>query len=362
MTLTPTVILGTEIITAGGDLLSFLNLCFLLVGDNNILYREYCTYTSLFNIMTMLCSLTSVTAVALNRFLVICCSKSTYEKFTRRRTVALSILLIWLYCFCLVSPPLAGYGTFAYHSKFRTCFFLANDEESRMYGVIFCCLLGVFPPVVASVFFYAKILLKLAQNKQNLQKHFLPPISQVIADMKKSSSNPNLEPVSTNSSDELINTKQVAFTGVRKESESNGSRSSQKNSTKTRRQRSSAHSIRQNNRHRRTVLMLFVVFLNIVVCWAPISISFIADANSRMPSLVYVSFAILAWSSSCVNVFIYAGMNLTFRRAYIQVLTRPCNRGKMLTLSSGSGLESQTGTAQGGNLHLQTDNNGNTMR
>lgn len=303
--------------------------------------------------MTMLCSLTSVTAVAFNRYLVICCSKSTYDKFTKKKAVALSLVIIWIYCFCLVTPPLAGYGTFAYHTKFRTCFFLAYDEESRMYGVIFCCILGVFPPVAASVFFYAKILLKLAQNKRNLEKHFLPPISKVLANMKNSpsiSSNSNL--AQTNSSDELIVTKQVAFRGVSVTSEHEMPR--QMTPKTERKRRNKAYSIRQNNRHKRTVLMLFIVFLNIVICWSPISIAFIADVESLMPSIVYVSFTILAWSSSCANIFIYATMNLTFRRAYIQLLTRPCNRGKMLTLSSGSGLNS---SPNGGYESSQVDNN-----
>ena len=328
----------------------------IIAGSNDTTYLDYCAYTSLFNIMTMLCSLTSVTAEALNRYLVICCSKSTYDKFTKKRAVAASLIVIWLYCFCLVTPPLAGYGTFAYHSKFRTCFFLAYDEESRMYGVIFCCILGVFPPVAASVFFYAKILLKLAQNKRNLEKHFLPPISKVLASMKKapppSSTSSESQLAQTNSSDELMPPKTVAFRGVSVTSESD---SPPKMTPKTeRKSRKKAYSIRQNNRHKRTVLMLFIVFLNIVICWSPISISFIADGQSLMPSIVYVTFTILAWSSSCANIFIYATMNLTFRRAYIQLLTRPCRRDKMLTLSSGSGLNS---SPNGGYESSQVDNN-----
>ncbi|KAF6016925.1 hypothetical protein EB796_024765 [Bugula neritina] len=145
-------------------------------GNNDVTYREYCLYTSPINIMTMICALNSVAAVGFNRYLLLCMTKSIYYKFTRRSSIALSIALIWIWSFCIVIPPMAGYGEFGYHSKFRTCFFKANDEESWMYGTIFCCVLGVFPPVIASTFFYGKILLKLAENKRNLMKHYKPRI------------------------------------------------------------------------------------------------------------------------------------------------------------------------------------------
>lgn len=67
---------------------------------------------------------------------------------------------------------------------------------------------------------------------------------------------------------------------------------------------------------RKVIRMLFLIFLIIVVCWCPIAINFIIDKANRFPSIYYVAFTILAWTNSCVNIFVYAGLNEEFRTAY----------------------------------------------
>ncbi|KAF6016924.1 GPR84 [Bugula neritina] len=80
-------------------------------------------------------------------------------------------------------------------------------------------------------------------------------------------------------------------------------------------------------------MMLVTVFIVIVVCWLPISLSFMADKKNVLPSIVYVSFVILAWLNSCVNIFIYAGMNTQFRKAYVELITTPFVK-KVKTITS----------------------------
>ena len=72
--------------------------------------------------------------------------------------------------------------------------------------------------------------------------------------------------------------------------------------------------------HSRIILMLFCIFLIIIFCWCPIAINFIVGEIITVPSIVYVCFTVLAWTNSCVNVFIYAGLNVEFRQAYVNLL------------------------------------------
>lgn len=72
-------------------------------------------------------------------------------------------------------------------------------------------------------------------------------------------------------------------------------------------------------RQRVIIRMLLVIFVVIVCCWLPLALNFVIDKNGRSPSAIYVLLTIIAWANSCVNVFIYAGMNPQFREAYIDL-------------------------------------------
>ncbi|XP_067950337.1 G-protein coupled receptor moody-like [Watersipora subatra] len=306
-------------------------------GGNDIVSRDYCKYTSPINIMTMICALNSVAAVGFNRFLLLCKSKSLYQSFTRRSSIVLSLAFIWLWSFCIVLPPMFGYGEFGYHTKFRTCFFKANDEESWMYGTIFCCVLGVFPPVIASSFFYIKILLKLAENKKNLMRHYnLSSLAKVPTTPKNY---------------QQIEVKRVEESSISEDNGSLKTKSSpppQTNSPKKKKtkQKSETLLLRQNSHQRRSAMMLITVFIVIVFCWLPISISFMLDKRNRLPSIVYVMFVILAWMNSCVNIFIYSGMNKQFRRGYKALLIMSFRRVKD-TVTGTSGTDTAAAMSSG---------------
>lgn len=77
-------------------------------------------------------------------------------------------------------------------------------------------------------------------------------------------------------------------------------------------------------KQRRVVFMLLLIFVIIVCCWCPIAIIHVLDIHNQYPSIYYVAFTILAWTNSCVNIFIYACMNPRFAVAYKALLK--CSR------------------------------------
>lgn len=300
-----------------------LNFLFCFVGSDYASERLYCKYTSPINIMTMICSLTSVAAVGFNRFVLLCMSKSIYNKLTKRSSLVITIAAIWIWSFLITLPPMVGYGEFGYHVKFHTCFFPAYDEKSWMYGTIFCCVLGVFPPVASSCFFYGKILLKLRENRANLMKHYRPKKTLPTQEMTSSSSGESNEQEASTEKESLD------------PAEENSTTSNNTTSQGNKKNRSNALLLRQNAHQRRSTLMLVTIFVIIVVCWLPISVSFILDRKNTLPSTVYVCFVVLTWLNSCINIFIYAGMNLQFRKGYFDILCKPFKRSSVpLTTSS----------------------------
>lgn len=69
---------------------------------------------------------------------------------------------------------------------------------------------------------------------------------------------------------------------------------------------------RDDNRLTRLMVLIFVCFL---LCFLPLMIVNVFDDEVKYPS-IHVYASILAWASSVINPFIYAGSNRQYRTAY----------------------------------------------
>ncbi|KAK2583806.1 hypothetical protein KPH14_009705 [Odynerus spinipes] len=73
---------------------------------------------------------------------------------------------------------------------------------------------------------------------------------------------------------------------------------------------------REDSRVTRLMLTIFLCFLT---CFMPLMLVNVVDDKVRIP-ILHVVASILAWASSVINPFIYAGTNKLYREAYKQVL------------------------------------------
>ncbi|KAF7396503.1 protein trapped in endoderm-1 [Vespula maculifrons] len=73
---------------------------------------------------------------------------------------------------------------------------------------------------------------------------------------------------------------------------------------------------REDSRVTRLMLIIFLCFLT---CFMPLMLANVIDDKVRIP-ILHVIASILAWASSVINPFIYAGTNKLYREAYKQVL------------------------------------------
>lgn len=80
---------------------------------------------------------------------------------------------------------------------------------------------------------------------------------------------------------------------------------------------------REDSRVTRLMLTIFLCFL---LCFMPLMLVNVIDDKVRIP-ILHVVASILAWASSVVNPFIYAGTNKLYREAYRQIFC-PMSRNK----------------------------------
>lgn len=75
---------------------------------------------------------------------------------------------------------------------------------------------------------------------------------------------------------------------------------------------------REDSRVTRLMLIIFLCFL---LCFMPLMIANVVEDKVKLP-IFHVIASILAWASSVINPFIYAGTNKLYRAAYRQLLCR----------------------------------------
>ncbi|XP_076175939.1 trapped in endoderm 1 [Ptiloglossa arizonensis] len=82
------------------------------------------------------------------------------------------------------------------------------------------------------------------------------------------------------------------------------------------RRKSSGFQRREDSRVTRLMLTIFLCFL---LCFMPLMLVNVADDKMKIP-ILHVVASVLAWASSVINPFIYAGTNKLYREAYKQIL------------------------------------------
>ncbi|XP_038064613.1 melatonin receptor type 1B-A-like [Patiria miniata] len=202
------------------------------------------------------CSLWSITAISINRYVCICHNSQYHRIYTPGIKMAAMLAGLWIGCFFMDLPALLGWGGHAYDPKVMFCTF--NYTASLSY-TIFLVSVGVGVPIVIVSYCYIRILLFVRASRQTLRR-----LSQ--------------------------GANELASLGQGK-----------------RRIR------RRDLTLLRTVMTLWIVFL---IMWAPYTVYVLFDTQNTWNRTLYVLFVNLCHANSSVNCVIYATTNPTFRRGY----------------------------------------------
>lgn len=85
----------------------------------------------------------------------------------------------------------------------------------------------------------------------------------------------------------------------------------------------------QKREDSRVTRLMLTIFLCFVLCFMPLMIANVIEDKVKLPILDVIA-SILAWASSVINPFIYAGTNKLYREAYRQLLCRGSRKNPSL--------------------------------
>lgn len=264
---------------------------------------QVCTFIGALTSALLGKTIFGLTAIAVNRFILLVKGGKFYNRAYTRQSVVVSVCLLWLLPILIILPALFGFGQFGYNSMMGTCIFISHDLTTYIYVQTILHGVCVGPCVFVTTLCYSCIIVHFRKMQRRIRESvYRPAISDGGANMKTQGA----AEVSGGS----LPDENKAY-----EDEASSSGPSNNNSASHGRIR------KRTKASRRVVMNLCTVFTVFLLCWLPIVSIFTIDIHNTLPAAVSHIFYAIAVSNSCLNVFIYAGMNSAFRKSYINILT-----------------------------------------
>lgn len=129
------------------------------------LYAGLCGLFGLISIVTL-------TAIAIERCLVISVKPWYGGILFTQAKAKISIIIIWIYCFITMLPPLFGWGAFVPEGFLTSCSFdyITRTYSNRSY-FFYIFILGFFLPITIITICYGFIMRTICQNEKDMKKN-----------------------------------------------------------------------------------------------------------------------------------------------------------------------------------------------
>ena len=216
-----------------------------------------CEFVASTCLTSCLCSLLSIGAISLNRYIHICHHNIYSRIYTFKNSICMCVLL-WLTSSLMLLPSFIGWGDLVYDKKIKACIW---DRTADYSYTLFISIAGIGAPIVLIAICYLKIFLYVHASKKRLSQSKYVCVN-------------------------LIDSQSMKRMG-------------------------------ESMRLARTLFAIFVVF---TCCWTPYAIIILGDRYDVWPAETHLFSVLFAHSSSSINWILYGLTNTRFRKGYATLL------------------------------------------
>ncbi|XP_064621987.1 melatonin receptor type 1B-like [Lineus longissimus] len=243
------------------------------------------------------CSLYSIAAISLNRYILICKNEHYMKIFTWKRTVLYAIAL-WCCAWSLDIPNYLYWGGHTYDMKTMAC---SYDRLASFSYTVFFISMFVTLPLFTVLACNVNIYLFVHRSRRRVGGYNKQP----EAGSKKST----VAAVSSTAH-------RVEVDSVEIEEDSTSYVTIVKDGTSCDPMGKSIRKNRVRGSDIRLAKTLFIVFVVFLICWSPYALICLLDFQDAAPKVLYVIFIKLAHTNSSLNSVLYAALNENFRTGY----------------------------------------------
>ena len=266
-------------------------------------------------LVSCVCSLWSIAAISLNRYILLCQQHLYKYIYTWRSTIIICVCL-WLGAFCLDLPNYLNWGSHTYDMKTMAC---SYDRLASYSYTVFFITMFVTAPLFTVLFCNINIYITVVRSKMRVSAHMSKKDSDsrdngastvyTIVDDEQTYGNSVLESnpaTGVNPSKDVTNLLAVP--------ESDSARLAQ---IKAKKRRAKGRELRNDIKLAKT---LFIVFIAFCLCWTPYALVCLIDRYDTVHKAWYAFSVLLAHASSTLNSILYAVTNRGFRDGYKRFL------------------------------------------
>ena len=131
------------------------------------IFPEVCETLAVLCTIACLCSVWSMSAISLNRYVAIC-HRAYYQRIYNKVTVPCYVVLMWMYAFTLDISNFFGWSGHVFDAKAYFC--TINYTANYSYNLFFI-IFGLCVPMSITCFSYINIFLFARRSEQRLKKH-----------------------------------------------------------------------------------------------------------------------------------------------------------------------------------------------
>lgn len=209
--------------------------------------------------------------IALNRYCLVTKKIAVYRKLFNAKATAVTVAVLWVLNTFVILLPELGFGNVVPVPPLHTCLMEPGDPMSWLLWTLLVCV-SIFLCYLAIPLFYFRTFAFAKRSKQKVINHLV------------------VRPGMTDNNASL------------------------------------AHQTNERSRQTcrkaelRYTMVSALVYCTFTICWTPFCIVHLVNRNSPVASWVYHYCFLLIYTNSCLNPFIYAGLNRNFRRKIKQLL------------------------------------------
>ena len=289
-------------------------------------WREHSGFCHLIGMVcsvSCVCSLWSIGAISLNRYILLCRQHLYRRLYTLKNTIAMCVGL-WIATVLLDLPNFLDWGDHAYDMKTMACsydrtasysytaFFIMTFVSLPLLIVVFCNI-NIYVVVLRS-----KIRVRAASTAQSIQAWSTEAsagasTAYIYVDNESATA---LHPRG-----QLVAVKKVSPNKLKVPATGDQAASSLGDTRSQAQQKEMAAGNRKpRGRNMKSEVKLaktlFIIFIAFVACWTPYALICLIDKKDTVSKEAYTIAVLLAHTSSTLNSVLYAATNKGFRQGY----------------------------------------------
>ncbi|XP_055348566.1 melatonin-related receptor-like [Paramacrobiotus metropolitanus] len=265
-------------------------------------HRTLCHFIAAMCAPACLCSMFSITAISVNRYIMIC-HISLYHRLYTWRNTCLMCVALWLISTGIHFPNHVGWGDNAFDPAYYICTFsIATHSYAIFYIVV-----GVFLPLSIVCFSYASIFRYHVLVKKGIRRHRKREVHYTVIRRK------SRESISMTLLSVAAVARSTVVSGTVPVSGKDGGSSDV-------RRRSTFRGNGFTTEDIKLAKTLFTVCIAFLICWSPFALFVLMHQPSWIPGWLYMIAIMMAHGNSSINCILYGVTNARFRQGYRAVL------------------------------------------